>query len=442
MEKQELTLADLLHRGLPTPTSPGLPDIDPLVTVARRVLDRWPNIVREPPEKDRERLVQIVLRKLESGNWDGTKLSLVTSAGRALFDEERRDRSDLAELRQFYYDEIRASTRHAYLSAMFEIYLSTFDPKSSHSQEISEALKSVSDRLQGRWITLLAEFPNILTPGKAHAVIAKKMVDMESPYHELKEKGLRNPHSPGIMDFAHLSYLNHIGRELETQAGAARLFDWLKPDGVAPRQTGASESIAALLKPWLNKDPGALFRGYLVENLVGLYHDPRVHPGGAWNGLPEEHHAVMMRWLTGENIRFFLDVVSEVEDSHMWAPRRKFWLGLHEQGRIDAAWVAFSDRGVDVARRRSQGKDRSGLSFGRQTAGGSRINTSLLVLQIGNKIVVEGSHNYKVHVFREDAKNAPKLYQRTYDCELIRLLPGAEAKSHLGDWQSWVQLRT
>lgn len=62
--------------------------------------------------------------------------------------------------------------------------------------------------------------------------------------------------------------------------------------------------------------------------------------------VPSEHLAILMRWLTGENIRFFLDVVSAVETSHMWEPRRKFWLSLYNQERIDAAWVAFSAGGV------------------------------------------------------------------------------------------------
>ncbi|MBV8112641.1 MAG: hypothetical protein JO012_23075, partial [Hyphomicrobiales bacterium] len=79
-----------------------------------------------------------------------------------------------------------------------------------------------------------------------------------------------------------------------------------------------------------------------------------------------------------------------------------------------------------------------------QVSGGSRSNTSLLILRIGGKIVVEGSHGYKVHVFDERNPAAPKLFQSHYDCERIRRsisdsATGAEAKrSHNGDWQGWV----
>ena len=74
----------------------------------------------------------------------------------------------------------------------------------------------------------------------------------------------------------------------------------------------------------------------------------------------------------------------------MWEPRRKFWLSLHEQNRIDAAWVAFSRSGASHARRqlRSRGS-RSLLSFGNQTARGSRMDTSLLILKIAIKSLLK-----------------------------------------------------
>jgi hypothetical protein len=146
-----------------------------------------------------------------------------------------------------------------------------------------------------------------------------------------------------------------------------------------------------------------------------------------------------MRWLTGENIRFFLDIVTKSEASHMWQPRREFWLGLHERKRIDAAWVAFSKVAEFHAKRELGSRGGRGLlDFGSQTAGGNRSDTSLLIMKIGEKIVVEGSHSYMVHMFRQSDPRAPTLYQRTYDCERIRLLPGSESKAHQGYWQGWV----
>ncbi|WP_306457518.1 EH signature domain-containing protein, partial [Enterococcus faecalis] len=150
-----------------------------------------------------------------------------------------------------------------------------------------------------------------------------------------------------------------------------RLIGWLQPDEGGARRSGAPEAISAMLSPWVNRKPPLNLDRFLVSSLVDMYDDPRVQRGGVWAGVEPEKMAVIMRWLTGENIKFFLDVVSQVEDSHMWEPRREFWLGLHQEGRIDAAWVAFSPAGARVASASAQqGDNRQSLAFGLQVARG------------------------------------------------------------------------
>jgi hypothetical protein len=238
------------------------------------------------------------------------------------------------------------------------------------------------------------------------------------------------------MDHVHLAFIAKVAPRLTWREEIDRLFQWIKPDGQEARTSGATEAIAALLSPWQGEAPPADLQSHLVEGLVSLYGDPRIKRGFPWGTLDGSLLAVMMRWLTGENIRFFLDVVSAVEESHMWAPRREFWLGLHDKRMIDEAWVAFSPLGARKARElRARSDSRVGLAYGLQEAGGNRSNTSLLILRIGNCIVVEGSHSYKVHIFRGSNERAPKLFQARYDCERIRGIPGSETVPHLGNWQ-------
>lgn len=419
--------------------APGLPDLKTLESKKERILNRWPDVVVTPPEKDRERLVQEMRRRLKDSDWDDTKMSLVTSAARALFDDERRARVDLAKLREFYYEEILASTRRSFLDAMLSVYLVSYKPGAAHTQRLAAALKGAWSRVGARGRQLRQNIPKLLDPDRAPDAIAAKMKGMDDCWRGLQAIGLRAPHAPGLMDHAHLAFLDAIRPALKTRPTQELLFNWLKPEGQNARMSGAAESIVAVLDPWLKQNPSPDEVTFITESLIGLYGDPRVLAGGAWAGVPPNHLAVLMRWLTGENIRFFLDVVSAVEESHMWEPRRKFWLSLHEQKRIDAAWVAFSDSGARHAAKILRSRStRNSLSFGYQTAGGIRVDTSLLILKIGGKIVVEGSHNYKVHIFRESNPRAPKLYLQRYDCEAIRQISGAEAKPHLGDWQGWV----
>ena len=116
----------------------------------------------------------------------------------------------------------------------------------------------------------------------------------------------------------------------------------------------------------------------------------------------------------------------------MWAPREKFWLTLYNQKRIDAAWVAFSDAGAALARRKAGNRT---IPFGRQTAGGDRSGTCLLILKIGGKIVVEGSSNSKIHIFDERNPRAPRLLStflrlRRHSQDIRR--PGQDASWPLG----------
>lgn len=402
-------------------------------------MSRWPDVIANPPEKDRERLVAIVRERYEREDWEGTRLSLMTSAARALFDQDRRNRQDLADLRDFYYRETKASTRAGFLGGMFSVYMESFDAAADHTGQLAAALTNAVEHMGARWRKLLEAVPDMLSPAFVADAIARKMIDMDHPWSGLQQLGVRSPHAPGLMNAAHLAYLMRLEPHLDTRDEMERLINWLKPDTQQAKTTGAGEAISALLGHWVKRSPAPDDLRYLTENIIGIYGDPRVQRGGIWSAVQEDRMAVILRWLTGENIRFFLDVVSEVEDSHMWEPRRKFWLGLHNQKRIDGAWVAFSEDAELAAKRRSEAMGSRGtLKFGLQTARGNRRNTSLLILKIGRKIVVEGSHDYKVHIFDETDKRAPSLYRTRYDCEDIRLIGTAKAKSHQSGWERWV----
>ncbi len=437
-----MKLSDLLQQS-PGFTPPTLPSLQRLSTVSERIMNRWPDIVLVPPEKDRDRVVAEMFRRVRENDWKGARLSFVTSAARALFDEERRARSDLAALREFYYKEIVASISRSFLGAMFSIYISTFDPDALHTQMLAKALEAVKEKLGPKWQKLLISVPEILTVRLAPKSIAIRMVGMDVPWRDLKAMGLRSPHATGLMDFVHNEYVERLAPKLHDRVLMDRLLNWLKPEGQEARKSGSGVAVHALLRASNKSQQSEIDRFYLYENLLLMYGDPRVKRSSPWIDIPESELAGLFTWLTGENIKFFLDVVSTVETSHMWEPRRQFWLELHRKGRISAAWVAFSPKCAEEARnsRSETGLDRS-VNFGIQVAGSGYKEISLLVLKIGNKIVVEGSHSYKVHIFDERSVQAPRLYERTYNCELIRdkavNATGATSRRHIGDWQTWI----
>ena len=408
-------------------------------SACKRVHDRWPDVM-PAPQGDREYIVREMQRRVQWHDWETATLASVIRAGRVAFEPEFRDRRDLRKLRDFYVREAKASTSQAFLGALMSIYLASYEPGGRHTRNLATALGDARGRLGKRWSGLLRNVQFLLDYRNAARRLGDAMCEMDEPWSELVGLGFHDPHASGLLYHAHLAYVGGMGTALRTESGVRRMLGWLAPAGREARVTGVKEVIEALLRPWRSQEPTGGIRDQLIEGLVASYGDPRVRRGGVWPQVHSDCRDVLLRWLTGANIKFFLDVVTEVETSHMWQPRREFWWDLYKQRRIDAAWVAFSPNAALTARRLAQGENKpEHLAYGEQTAGGSRRNTSLLILKIGNCIVVEGSHSYKVYVFRDSDRRAPRLFERKYDCEQIRLAQGHREQAHHVGWEERVR---
>ncbi len=79
--------------------------------------------------------------------------------------------------------------------------------------------------------------------------------------------------------------------------------------------------------------------------------------------------------------------------------------------------------------------------FAKQSKGGTRSDTSILIMKIGSKIVVDGCHNYRTHIFNIDDPVAPKLFRREYDCDadVMDLAPWSKAHNSIPAWSQWVR---
>lgn len=433
-----MSLATLLMRRK-RPSFPAIPAHNQITTATRAILARWPDVVKDTPDRDREALLRRMQSHVVAWDWDGVKLSFINSAARVAFDPAFRERAEFRELRQFFASEIAASDRAGFLNAMMAIYVESYVPGAEHTRALCATLRRAQTRIGARWHQALATVPALLDPERAHVVLGAIMEKMPDPWNDLKRVGFAYPHSPGLLDHAHQAMVAALIPRLDQRDAVDFLLSWLKPPGQSAKTLGAAVAVEAILAPWLKREPGAEMSRHITESLVSVYGDPRLRTDGTWSSVGQDYKQILLRWLTRENILFFLDVVSAVEDSHMWEPRRKFWLDLFKRGYIDNAWVAFSNDASRRARQvRQSDSNRSGLQFGQQTAAGSRLNTSLLVLQIGECVVIEGSHSYKVHVFGKKSIRAPKMFQPRYDCEDIRLLPGSKTVVHNGNWQDQV----
>lgn len=420
--------------------SGALPEFWNLERSVDRVTSRWPDAVQEPDERDRDQLCREMLRRVTDWDWQNVPMMRVTSTAVAAFDKIRCNSIEFAPLREFLINETAVSKSPAFRAAMLSVYVGSYHPDATHTRTLAKALSASNESDGPRMRALLEAFPALLSAPKAHLEIADRMTSMENPYQELQLLGIRSPHAPGMMQHAHLAFVNKMSSAVATENGSEKMIHWLMPDGIDALQSGAQSALEALLRPWITASPSDELQSQLTESIIDGYGDPRLQTGGVWAGFSSDLKDVMLRWLTQQSMEYFCDVVTATQPSHMWEPRRDFWLDLFHQGRIDAAWVAFGSAARRYAFKNlvRQGETNPGLRFGRQHERAA--GTSLLIMKFGNRIVVDGCHSYKTHIFVEGEDNTPRLYQRDYYCDrIMRSATRSKSHSSLHTWRAWVE---
>ncbi|NBN77692.1 hypothetical protein GWI72_05350 [Microvirga tunisiensis] len=413
--------------------------LDPLAKSVRKITSRWPDMVSAPADQDRETLALNMLHRVRTWSWDKITTQKVISAALAVFDDERRMRPDLEPVRSFYLAELETRGPGPFLDGMARVYLDSFVPGALHTHRLAEGLRKRAADLGGRYRRLVDTLPTLFQPEAAPRDLASVMVGAEHPYEALKSIGISSPHTSGLTRAAHKIFVERLAPDLARPDARAKLFNWLAPEAGPVLEVGAGAAIEAVLAVWKNRTPPDALRNELTERIIGCWNDPRLHAGGIWPGFDPDLKSILLRWLTHQDMKFFCDVVTATQPSHMWPPRRDFWLQLYDDGKIDEAWVAFDTDALQYARRhlvKTEGTDMS-RRFGRQKDRGGK--TSLLIMRIGNRIVVDGCHSYRTHIFRIDDRQAPKLYQREYHCdEIMRQSKVWKAHNSIENWSQWV----
>ncbi|PLW77682.1 EH signature domain-containing protein [Cohaesibacter celericrescens] len=184
----------------------------------------------------------------------------------------------------------------------------------------------------------------------------------------------------------------------------------------------------ALIRPFLarHKTPDDDTKDPFLDTLIKLFEDPRLNPG-RWEKMPEIKSEIIA-WLTKQSLRQFLDIVDRIttktSEKRMWKYRRAFWEAVYENGLIRGAWVVFAEDGA----RETQRIFGNEVKFGRFRKGGGRQAQSshaVLLLQIGQGVVSDWSHNGKVNIWSSaEDSSAPKLYNSWYDADEVRYYVG------------------
>lgn len=411
---------------------------------------RWPDVDTVDPEIDPEALASEMERRRRNGDWRDFYWLDVTRTGCALLDSGLWRNRRFARLFDFLLDQIGPGAGRPangpYARAMFRKYLDTFDLASEATRGLAKVLKErwrEADLPIGKLVHHFRIFDlDTFSP----QTIAAYMDHQGEPFRVLREAGIELPHGTGLMQAAHLHFVSKLAPRIENGDldAAEKLLDWLEPPSHESRLRGpgAATAMDALLSPWYMVDPDPDLRKFIRDRLIRVYGDPRVEGTGAWARCSDETREVMMKWLTEVTMDVFFDIVTQAESSHMWLGRKEFWVGLLKENRIRNAWVALSKKGESIARDLGRRQKNMKLEFARNKSWNSQDRQKcLLMMEVDGHWVVEGSHNFKVHVFPGRTPKAFKPYEGSYTCDQFRDIWGAEEPKrivHTGNWQNRV----
>jgi len=415
-------------------------DTTPLDTAIRKIENAFPGIGPTSPV-DMDAVVRRVTAAFRSADWHGITVGDVSIVMRASLLEESPIPEDL---RRFLDAEAHATTVPQLLDALARAYLETWSERSPRTRRLQGLLLARANLLPDRWKNLFMTCPDFLDIEAGPWLVGGRMVATDTPYQWLRSIGLASPHGPGFMRLAHTAFLRR-SPDPQTFPALDKLLAWAAPTGEpALDDNRAAEVVDRILLPWTTKICPADYREPCLARLIDRFGDPRRENPAFWALVAEPNRRVLNLWLARKSMEAMFEVVTEAErgsaSSHQWPARRRFWMGLYEEGRIDEAWIALGDNAVPIARslhRRTN--DKSYLSYGRQI---TRSDTCLLFMRIGKKTFVEGSHNFRVHAFPTTTRQTPTLYATTYDLnEILLPHPHDDARVHIGEWMGWVRDR-
>ena len=192
-----------------------------------------------------------------------------------------------------------------------------------------------------------------------------------------------------------------------------------------------AQIIEALIAPWLNgKQLGEPIQKAVRDWLLKHFNDLRlpVHDRANWHAVRSEYKKVMLRWLIGETLNQFFEIIDQVaKDSH-WRYRKAFWNAYHKIDAFDEAWVVL---GVDAKyyARRVFGEKISAATF----SGTAKQDHSVLIVKIGDLVLADWSHDGKCRAWKVDDRFCPERYKPQYSGDSLRALSMQIVDSHIQD---------
>ncbi len=396
-------------------------------------------------DQSRTLTVEEILRRLASSiaswEWGDIRVGDVAAAIRAVFSDAVVADHAVTE---FLEREVATTANPALLAPAPDAYIEAWEASSPRTVWLATIMQQRLSLLPIRWQACFRAHPEILDSAAAPTLMAARMAEQRDPYEWLLDLGVAAPHSGKLMRALHFAWLEALP-EPKTQDRIEPILAWMFPAN-GPQLEGdlAASALERLLRPWAVANAPGDLRTYLLVRVVEAFGDPRNQRPEFWSLVSAPCKRVVIRWLAGASMDALLAIITKSTSNHMWPPRHSFWKGLYDRGLIDEAWVALSPRAYsDAMTMVAETGEEIYRMVSRQTAR-SRKDTCLLIVRIGRYTVLEGSHDFRVHVFQATDPHAPALYEDDYDAESLILPqhhPDARMHDPGGNWMRWVEQR-
>jgi hypothetical protein len=324
--------------------------------------------------------------------------------------------ADLPGFVEAYVTRLEEDTSAAALRRLIYVYFRDFcgdlPGLESAAEIIRRRLKDVgtSSRLT-RWKSAQDRFA-VFDPMEGPDRAAQAVINASDPLEVERKIGLTGELSGpnGLAGAVHIRVLLRLRDGLETSviqtARLRRLLESFEIIGGLRFEGKRTELADALLLPWIQIAPANDVQQCIFEFLISHLKDPRLHPS-RWHGASDAAIAIIRRWLAKQTLEEFFQIVDQsAKDSH-WIYRRAFWLAYFRRGVLDDAWMALGPQAARAADNRfACGKLRSG--------DGVQPSHSLLLMEIGDLVIAEWSHDGKCRAWKRTHPRAPLLGRAQY----------------------------
>lgn len=208
----------------------------------------------------------------------------------------------------------------------------------------------------------------------------------------------------------------------------------LAPDGALTFQVQAPIYADAMLLPFVEDPPPEDVKGTIQPFLLAHLKDPRLTQSG-WISVQPSARDVMLRWMVSASLDEFFTLIARHAQRDHWTYRKAFWAAYHKRDYIARAWIILGENAESEARRRwgSRAIPAHGVLRG------GNPDHCVLLLQIGDIVIAEWSHNGTCRAWVENSEHCPRLYRHAYSRGDLTANAGYEQR-HAGNlYYTWQQ---